>query len=355
MKVFQMSGMNWVSMGLWGLALALTGLIAAPQPVLAEDEAQAPSRPPVPLGLDADSLQFPEDNPYSEAKASLGKLLYFDGRLSKDGTISCASCHAPKFGFADPDPTSTGVGGGKGGRNSPTVINTAFGYFQFWDGRAPSLEEQAKGPIENPIEMATTHEAVVTTIAGVAGYEPHFEAAFGDAEVNIDRIAKAIATYERTVLSGNSNYDRFVHNKDETAMSDAAKRGLHLFEGKANCTRCHVGFNFTDGIFHNIGVGMDAENPDLGRYEVTKEEKDKGAFKTPTLRDISRTAPYMHDGSVATLEEVVAFYVKGGEANEWLDPKMVKLELSDDEVSDLVAFMKALDGDWEPGDPPVLP
>jgi cytochrome c peroxidase len=311
--------------------------------------------PAVPLGLDADALMVPEDNPITPAKIKLGKLLYFDGRLSRDGTISCASCHAPAHGFADPNPTSTGVDGGLGGRNSPTVINTAYGYFQFWDGRSPSLEDQAKGPIENSVEMAMTHEAVVEKISGVVGYQSHFIAAFGDATVDIDRIAKAIATYERTVLSGNSAYDRYVHNKEEDALSDSAKRGLVLFEGKANCTRCHVGFNFADGIFHNLGVGMDQAEPDLGRFVVTNEESDKGAFKTPTLRDISRTAPYMHDGSVATLEEVVELYVRGGEANQWLDPKMVRLSLSETDKADLVAFMLALDGDWAPFQAPVLP
>jgi cytochrome c peroxidase len=333
------------------LALAAAALFVAAGPARAED----PALPVVPLGLDADALAIPEDNPLTPAKVELGKLLYFDGRLSKDGTVSCSTCHSPAAGWADPSPTSTGVGGGKGGRNSPTVINTAYGYFQFWDGRAPSLEEQSKGPIENPVEMATTHAAVVETIAGVEGYKPHFVAAYGDETVDIDRIAKAIASFERTVLSGNSAYDRYTQNKEEGALSDSAKRGLALFEGKANCTRCHVGFNFTDGVFHNIGVGMDQPEPDLGRFVVTGQEADKGAFKTPTMRDISRTAPYMHDGSVATLEEVIEFYVRGGEPNQWLDPKMVKLDLTDQDKTDLVEFLKALDGDWEPMEAPVLP
>ncbi len=308
-----------------------------------------------PLGIDVEALLIPEDNPLSAAKIELGKMLYFDGRLSADGTISCATCHDPTKGFTDQAAVSTGIDGQKGGRSAPTVINTGFIHFQFWDGRAPSLEEQAKGPIENPIEMGTTHEAVVEKLSKVEGYKPLFNAAFGSEEVTIDRIAMAIASFERTVLSGNSAWDRYVYNRDESALSESARRGLELFEGKALCTRCHVGFNLTDSLFHNLGVGMDAEEPDLGRYVVTKQEKDKGAFKTPTLRDISKTAPYMHDGSVATLEEVIELYDRGGEPNEWLDPKMEKLGLTDQEKADLLAFMLSLDGDWKIAAPEKLP
>jgi cytochrome c peroxidase len=307
-----------------------------------------------PLGVDLDALQVPDDNPLTAAKIELGELLYFDGRLSSDGTVSCASCHDPAKGFTDQLPFSKGVDGQQGARSAPTVINTAFGFSQFWDGRAATLEAQAGGPIENPIEMASSHEQAEKTIAGIAGYAPYFEKAFGDATVNIDRITKAIASYERTVLSGNSAWDRFVDG-DKSALSEAAQRGLGLFEGKANCTRCHVGFNLTDSLFHNLGVGMAADKPDLGRYEISKEEEDKGAFKTPTLRDIQRTAPYMHDGSVATLEEVVDLYVRGGEKNQWLDVKMVPLELTDEDKKDLLAFLRSLEGDWKPEPPPALP
>jgi cytochrome c peroxidase len=167
-------------------------------------------------------------------------------------------------------------------------------------------------------------------------------------------MTKAIATFERTVLSGNSKWDQHLDGL-ETALSDSAKRGLELFEGKALCTRCHVGFNLTDGLFHNLGVGMAAAEPDLGRYVVTKEESDKGAFKTPTLRDITRTAPYMHDGSVATLEEVIELYVRGGEKNQWLDVKMEPLALSDQDKKDLLAFLQSLEGDWKFDEPRLLP
>lgn len=328
------------------LVLALGGWVQTAQ----AEEASA-----LPLGLDKDVYLVPEDNPITPEKTTLGKLLYFDKRVSMDNTISCASCHSPQSGFADPNQFSIGVGGKTGNRNSPTVLNTSFNLFQFWDGRAKSLEEQAVGPMANPVEMAHTLEGVEKRIGSIEGYKPYFKAAFGDETVTIDRIAKAIATFERTVLSGNSAWDRYVYNKDKSALSESAQRGLALFEGKALCTRCHVGFNMTDNIFHNLGVGMNAEKPDLGRYEVTKIETDKGSFKTPTLRDITKTAPYMHDGSVKTLEEVIELYNKGGEKNQWLDTKMEPLNLTEEEKKDLLEFLKSLEGDWKAEPEPVLP
>ena len=202
--------------------------------------------------------------------------------------------------------------------------------------------------------MASTLDVSVQSIAKVPGYRPYFEKAFGDPVVTIDRVVQAIACYERTVLSGNSAWDRFIDG-EKTALSDSAQRGLHLFEGKALCTRCHVGFNLTDGLFHNLGVGMAAEDPDLGRFVVSKDEKDKGAFKTPTLRDLQRTAPYMHDGSVKTIEEVIDLYDRGGEKNPWLDPRMEPLKLSAEEKTDLAAFLRSLEGDWKPTAAPKLP
>jgi cytochrome c peroxidase len=299
-------------------------------------------------------MQIPEDNPLTAAKIELGRLLYFDTRLSADATVSCATCHSPDKGFTDQAPVSTGIRGQKGTRSAPTVLNSAFNFFQFWDGRAGSLEEQAGGPVENPVEMGNSHAKAGETIAGIEGYAPYFTKAFGDPKVDIDRITKAIASYERTVLSGNSAWDRYVDG-DKKALSDSAARGLELFEGKALCTRCHVGFNLTDGLFHNLGVGMSADEPDLGRYEITKEEADKGAFKTPILRDLQRTAPYMHDGSVATLEEVIALYDRGGEKNPWLDAKMQPLGLSDEEKKDLLAFLNSLEGDWKFDAPTEFP
>jgi len=308
-----------------------------------------------PLGIDGDAYTVPGDNPLTEEKVHLGKMLYFDKRLSVDRTISCASCHNPQSGFADPSPLSKGVKGMTGTRNSPTLVNSAFSYFHFWDGRSPNLEDQAKGPMANALEMAHSLEGVQRNVDAVPAYKPYFKAAFGDVNVTIDRIAQALASFERTILSGNSPWDRYVYADDIDALSASAESGLKLFEGKALCTRCHVGFNLTDGLFHNLGVGTGKENPDLGRFVITGEEKDRGAFKTPTLRDISRTAPYMHDGSVKTLEEVVELYDVGGEPNPWLDPKMEKLGLTAEEKADLVSFLKALDGDWEPIAEPELP
>ncbi len=265
----------------------------------------------LPLGLQADSAYIPDENPMNEGKIELGKLLYFDPRLSKDDTVSCASCHNPFHGFADPAPTSKGVGNQLGGRNSPTVLNRLFSAEQFWDGRAADLEEQAQGPLTNPVEMAmASHDVVVSKVSALAGYKPHFAKAFGDTKIDMDRIAKAIAAYERTVVTGNSAYDRYQAG-DKSAMSASAVRGMEVFNGKANCAACHASFNFSDENYRNIGVGMDKPKPDLGRYEVTKNEADKGAFKTPTLRNIIQTAPYMHDGSEATLMDVVAVLRQG--------------------------------------------
>ena len=339
------------SMKRWGwlAALALTWL--GVQALQAEEDFKLA----MPLGLDKDVFQAPADNPITPEKIKLGRLLYFDTRLSVDHTVSCATCHNPAKGFTDQLPVSSGVNHLTGTRNAPTVLNSAFNYFQFWDGRAGSLEEQAVGPMANPVEMAHTLDGATAAIAQVKGYGPYFKAAFGDETVTIDRIAKAIATYERTILSGNSAWDRHVYLNDEAALNDSAKRGLVLFEGKALCTRCHVGFNLTDGQFHNIGVGMAKSDPDKGRYEVTKQEKDMGAFKTPMLRDLQRTAPYMHDGSMAALEEVVDHYDKGGAPGPWLDSKMEALHLTNEEKQDLLAFLRSLEGDWRYDAPADLP
>ena len=331
---------NWK---LWAAATALP-LVAV---LLAAAEPQgAPSAGiRVPLGLLP--LTFPEDNPYSAEKAELGRLLYFDRRLSADGSLSCASCHDPKFAFTDGAAVSTGIKGQKGGRSAPTVINRGYGMLQFWDGRAGSLEDQAKGPIANPIEMGMPHEAMIATLKRIQGYRGMFKKSFGTEDFTVDHVAKAIATFERTVLSGNAPYDRYKAG-NKTAMTEPQVRGMKLFFGKARCDACHEGSNFTTNAFHNVGVGTDKPKPDVGRFEVTKNEKDWGAFKTPTLRDIARTGPYMHDGSMKTLDEVVDFYDKGGKANKNLDESIKKLNLTDPEKKDLVSFLQALNGEgWQ--------
>jgi len=302
----------------------------------------------LPRGLHIESAVIPKDNPLTEEKIKLGKRLFFEKSLSADNTLSCASCHIPEKGFADPNQFSSGVGGTKGGRQAPAVINRVFSGAQFWDGRAESLEQQAVGPIQNAVEMAMpSMELVVERLKGNPSYVADFQAAFPpDGAITTENVGRAIASFERTILSGNSPFDRFQAG-DPAAMSEAARRGLAIFkdEKKGNCETCHASFNFTDENYNNLGVGMAAKKPDQGRYVVSKLEGHQGAFKTPTLREIARTAPYMHDGSQKTLEEVVAFYVKGGHKNKWLSSKVKPLRLSKQEQADLVEFLNALSGD----------
>lgn len=290
----------------------------------------------VPSGLPA--VIYPADNPMTPEKIALGAQLYFDPRLSRDSTVSCATCHDPAKGWSNGEAVATGVGGKKGGRNSPTVINTAYQSFQFWDGRMDTLEQQALGPIQNPIEMNMTLPEVVTKLNAIPGYKAQFQKVF-KTDVTSDGIGKAIAAFERTVLSGDAPYDRFTAG-DAKALTPAAERGRALFFGAARCSSCHSGPNFTDNAFHNIGIGMNAKDPDPGRFDASKLEGDKGSFKTPTLRDVSRTGPYMHDGSLKTLEEVVVHYNKGGIPNEYLDEEIFPLNLTKEQISDVVTFMK---------------
>lgn len=321
----------------------------APHGTVAIDGMTAPDIGPLPT-----LVPVPSTNLNYKAKVELGKQLFFDGRLSKNNAVSCAFCHTPGSGFADPRQTSIGVGGGIGGRQAPTVYNTAFNHVQFWDGRARSLEEQAIGPIQNPVEMAETHENVVKKLGKIKGYQQQFRAVFG-AEVNLQGIAEAIAAYERTVISTNSAFDKYALG-DVKAMDDAAVRGMTLFKGKARCIACHNGPNFTDNRFHNLGVPqVGPMKEDLGRYDVTRAAKDKGAFKTPTLRSITETAPYMHDGAFKTLEEVIDFLDAGGGANPNLSSFIKPLGLTPEEKADLVAFLKALTGEPIPFVMPKLP
>ena len=289
-----------------------------------------------PLGLP--SVPVPSDNPMTAEKIALGKQLYFDGRLSADNKVSCASCHDPAKGFSNGDRFATGVEGKKGGRSSPTVINTAYGSLQFWDGRAKTLEDQAVGPIQNPIEMNMTLDAVIKKLNGIDGYRTQFKRVFGSDGVTADGIAKAIAAYERTVISGNAPFDRFKAG-DQKALSEQAQRGQKLFFGKAHCSACHAGPNFTDNSFHNVGVGMDQKDFDKGRADISKLSGDTGAFKTPTLREIAKSGPYFHDGSAKTLEDVIDHYAKGGIPNEWLDEEIFNIKIAPGEKADLVKFM----------------
>ncbi len=331
------------------------------------------------LSLGANNISIPKDNPLTKAKIELGRQLFFDTRLSADNTISCASCHHPDDAYGRNTTFGEGVKGQKGGRNSPTAYNRILSSIQFWDGRAATLEDQAKGPIANPIEMGNTHDAAVKTLKGIEGYRLQFDRIFPGKGITIDTAAQAIASFERVLVTGPAPADfydpllnfqksfgddlkdlakfkaddaesyelywKLKRASDAHPMSASAVRGRELFFGKANCTACHAGANFTDEKYHNIGVGMDKPNPDLGRFDQTKVDKDRGAFKTPTVRNVSQTGPYMHDGSQQTLEEVVEWYDKGGHPNPYLSDKIKKLNLNAQEKEDLVSYMKALTGD----------
>ncbi|MEZ6132867.1 MAG: cytochrome c peroxidase [Planctomycetaceae bacterium] len=333
---------------------------------------------PLGLSLGASQMKGLDANPMTLAKIELGRQLYFDPRLSSDGTISCASCHHPQEGFARHTPFGIGVDGQEGGRNSPSSYNRILSDKQFWDGRAASLEDQAVGPIANPIEMANTHETCVGTLKAIPGYKLQFEKIFPDSGLTIENVGKAIATFERALVTGptpfdyRESYKRFADMEPEdlaelkedapevyetyeamkqavaeNPMSESAIRGQELFfSKKVGCSNCHVGANLSDEQYHNLGIGMDQDNPDLGRYAVTKVEKDKGAFKTPTIRNVALSAPYMHDGSLNTLEAVVEHYNKGGTPNPWLSDKMSPLKLTPQEKMDLVEFMRSVTGSF---------
>ncbi len=302
-----------------------------------------------PLGLPP--VPIPADNPPTAETVALGRRLYYDPVLSADNTISCASCHGPQMGFTDRHPVSTGVGGKQGTRHSPTVINSVYNSAQFWDGRAPSLEEQAKGPIANPVEMASTLDDSVKRLQANSKYVALFQQAWGTDKITIDLVVKSIGSFERTVLSGNSPFDRFYYGHDKKALSASAQRGLKLFMDpkKGDCEVCHtIGKDYallTDNKFHNLGVGADLQGNmiDLGRFGQTKNDADWGAFKTPTLRNIAERAPFMHDGSFPTLKDALGHYIGGGNLNPHLDKEIHALDfLSFDERDDILAFLESL-------------
>lgn len=303
-----------------------------------------------PLGLPP--VPVPADNPVTVETVTLGKRLFFDTSLSIDRSNSCATCHDPNQGFACEDSVSTGVGGKRGTRNSPTIINVAYYTTQFWDGRENTLEKQAEGPVQNPVEMAHSLAGVVARLTNDPSYVTAFQRAYGVGPVTFDKVEKSIAAYERTVVAGDSPFDRWYFGGDQHAVDKSVKRGYEVFRrvDKGNCASCHAIAEhtalFTDNEFHNIGVGVRNGAPsDLGRYEVTHTDRDRGAFKTPSLRNIAETAPYMHDGSLDTLAQVIDFHAAGGNANPWLDSKIRKLHLTTREKADLVAFLKSLSGE----------
>ena len=287
--------------------------------------------PDPPLGLVL-HMPVPEANPLTREKVALGRRLFFDKSLSADGSASCATCHDPERAFADSNAVAIGIRHGRGTRNAPSLVNRGYGALQFWDGRAQSLEEQALQPVFNPDELGSNRESLERTTGLPAG-----------------KVAAALASYVRTIRSGNSRYDRFASG-NFTALSALEQEGLRVFRGKGNCAACHVGPNFSDEQFHNTGVAWRGLLfSDEGRARATHDSSDRGAFKTPTLRNVSLTAPYMHDGSMKTLEEVIDYYSDGGRLNPHLDREMAARNFTVEEKAALAAFLRALTGDVREG------
>lgn len=300
-----------------------------------------PRRGNWPLGLEPD-FEIPIDNPLTEEKVELGKWLFFDKQLSFNHTVSCATCHIPEKGFSNGLKVAKGVSGQNGYRNVPSLVNRLYGITQFWDGRVETLESQALKPIFNPDEMAMNETLLLQRLKADPTYQNLFYQAFGTPEPTVERISKALASFQRTLITGETAFDQYEWNGNQTALSASAKRGIVLFRGKARCSTCHVGTNFTDESFHNLGAGEGIGRKDPGRATVTGNADDFGKFKTPTLRNIEQTAPYMHDGSFVQLEDVIEFYNQGGNPNPNLDKEIKPIGLTESEKADLLAFLKSL-------------
>jgi len=317
------------------LTVAMFTLLAA-APALAQSD----HRPRTPVGLD-EYFPIPDDNPLSSAKVALGKRLFFDPLLSADRTLACASCHRPAQAFADSTPRSRGVGAQETRRNAPSILNRAYGQSLFWDGRARSLEEAVVQPIENAVEMALPLVTLVERLRRDRGYRAGFARAFPDS-VSARNVARALASYVRALRSGDAPIDRYLRG-ERSALLAEAETGMRLFNGKANCVTCHVGAIFSDERFHNTGVSWGSSDP--GRQAATGREEDRGKFKVSSLRNVALTAPYMHDGSIATLEAVIEFYDRGGTPNPNRDPEMHALGLTTREKRALLEFLKSLTGE----------
>ena len=343
-------------------ALTVTALTAAAAPQTVVDaERQTitlqPGHPSLQKWRLAATPPHPEDNVPNAARVALGKALFFDPRLSGDGNMSCSTCHSPLRGWSD------GLGTGKGvksmvlDRASPTVINTAYNSLQMWDGRKKTLEEQAMGPMEATVEMNMDTKRLFAWLNDNPGYRKLFASAYPGKPIDADSLSKAVASFERTVISRDSPFDQWVAGKKSAMTADQVK-GFALFidPNKGNCASCHSGPNFTDNGFHNLGLAsFGKDNPDVGRFAQRPVASMKGAFKTPTVREAANTAPYFHDGSAATLRELVNFYATGGIVKTNLSPSMKPLNLSPQEVDQLVAFMQALSTPAKPFLLPVLP
>lgn len=293
----------------------------------------------VPFGLDPRPAT--KENPLTAARAALGRKLFFDPILSADRTVACASCHEPDHGFASREARPRGIRGQQAARRAPSLFNRAYGASFFWDGRAASLEEQALQPIENPLEMGSSVADALRRLREDKDYQSRFASAFDDG-ITAANLGKALASFERLLLRGDSRVDQFRKNGKQDALTLEERQGLWLYESKAQCWRCHSGANFSDEGFHNTGIGWGKSPTDFGRFTITRKEADRGKFKTPTLRGVALTGPYMHDGSLKTLEEVIEFYNKGGGGNPNLDPAIQPLKLSPEEMRALAVFLRAL-------------
>ncbi|SHL77946.1 cytochrome-c peroxidase [Flavobacterium chilense] len=311
--------------------------------------------------------EFPEDNPYTEDKAALGKILFFDPRLSKSGQISCANCHDPELNWGDARRVSYGEGRLQGIRNSPSLMNIAYSKVFFWDGRANTLEDQASFPIKDTKEMNFHIDLATKRLNKIKGYRPHFKKAFGKEKLTQEEILKAIATFERTLISPKSRFDKFVAG-DSTQLNNKEVEGLHLFRTKARCINCHNTANFSDNKFHNIGLTYyGREYEDLGRYNVTKKAENVGEFKTQSLRGVAQNAPYMHNGLFPNIRGVLNMYNAGmpqpkrkeSQQNDTLFPttsKLIqKLKLNASELDALEAFISSLSAGAYKMRPPELP
>lgn len=287
-----------------------------------------------------EAMPLPEGNPLTWEKASLGWQLYYDTRLSGDGKRSCYSCHTCENGLTDGRATALGAFDKPLSRSAPTMWNVGYYSNLYWDGRATSLEAQANGAWTGGNMGASNSQSIVDALNEIEDYRRQFESVFGE-PASVKNVPKALAAYMRTIISDNTRFDRW-QKGDEDVIGIAAKRGWKLFQ-EFGCVECHAGVLFTDQQFHNVGIGMDAETPDVGRFKISKQPQDIGAFKTPTLRDVSQSAPYFHNGSVATLADAVRLMAEGGLPNARLSAKLKPQQISDAQVSDLVAFLEALD------------
>jgi cytochrome c peroxidase len=331
--------------------LSVLAVLVTPIGAIADDAASVPVATLQAQYRRPDTIPFPAANPYTDAKAQLGQTLFFDPRLSGPGTLACAGCHNPGLGWKDGLARGVGFGAKQLARATPTIVNLAWADLLMWDGSKDGLEDQALGPNISETEMNMPMPVLLSRLSAIPGYRRRFAEAFGQPAITPERVAQAIATFERTVVSNKAPFDRWIAG-DEAAIDEPAKRGFVLFNTRANCAACHSTWRFTDDGFHDIGLPGD----DPGRgAQVPDEPALAHAFKTPTLRDIDLRAPYMHDGSIATLRAVVQHYDSGFTARPSLSPEMHRLGLAPRDIDDIVAFLHTLTSQDDPVVVPVMP